>query len=137
MLDKNREISPLELMPQTAAALAGSDLNELDVVGDGSERWRVVEIAGGVAVAALLEYFRVVEVCEDGQQTAAVPVVGDATPVVAFARQVHDGVERHRLVLVNEHLTSSSSSSSLSATSSSTNRLLHGRPILCVVVVYR
>jgi len=81
------------------------NLDELNVAGDWSKRRRVVEITWWEPVALLLKNFSVVEVSKNRQKTASIPVISHTSAIVAFTGQVHDGVERHCLILVHEHLT--------------------------------
>ena len=67
-------------------------------------RRTVVVAAGGELVLAVSDNVGVEEVCQDGQQTAPVPVVSDSTSIVALPGHVGDGVERDVLILVNKHL---------------------------------
>ena len=85
-------------------ACRSTDPDELDVVVVAAFRWHGVVAAGGELELGLCDDMGIIKVTQDSQQTAAVPVVGDTTPIVTLPCHVADGIKGNFVVLIDEHL---------------------------------
>ena len=74
-----------------------NDLNKVDVFVEGTLVGGAVGPAGREGVAGSVDQGRVVEVSEEGEETASVPVVCHPAPVVALPRQIAQCVVLHIL----------------------------------------
>lgn len=84
--------------------LGGGQLsNELDIVLVLALGRHDVYARHRESMSILLGHLGRVKVGQNGHETASVPIVGDATAVVALARHVEERVVRHLVVLVEEH----------------------------------
>ena len=79
-------------------------LNKFDAAFIVSLYWHMVMSTWAEDVAWVKDEFFAEEIAQYGEQSPAVPVVGDSAAVVTLPRHVDDRVVGNLVILVDEHL---------------------------------